>query len=72
MRTVTSSEFAGSPDLPWRASSFCNNGSCVEVARLPNGGMAVRDNKLGDDSPVLRFTPREWESFVESVRSEIP
>ncbi|MGC5012806.1 DUF397 domain-containing protein [Streptosporangium sp. DT93] len=68
---MTSLNPTGSPDLPWRTSSLCNNGSCVEVAGLPNGGVAIRDNKLGDDSPVLRFTPRGWTSFVENVKSEL-
>ena len=44
-------------DLHWRTSSFTDNGTCVEVADLPDGGRLVRDTKLGDASPVLRTQP---------------
>ena len=56
--------------LDWRKSSYSggNGGECVEVADLPDGGRAVRDSKLGDTGPVLRFTPAEWQAFVAGVR----
>ncbi|MFI7644098.1 DUF397 domain-containing protein [Nonomuraea sp. NPDC049400] len=48
----------------WRKSSFCNGAStCVEVAPLADGNVAVRDSKLGDVSPVLRFTADDWREF---------
>jgi hypothetical protein len=41
----------------FRKSSYSNTeGACVEVADLATGGQAVRDSKLGEDSPVLWFT----------------
>lgn len=53
----------------WRKSSFCNGAAtCVEVAPLPDGSVGVRDSKLGDDSPLLSFTPTEWVAFVAGVR----
>jgi len=57
-------------DLTWRKSTFSNGhgGSCVEVADLPDGGRAVRDTKLGETSPVLRYTRSEWEAFLAGVR----
>jgi hypothetical protein len=47
-------------------SSFCAKGSCVEVAELPGDEIAVRDSK-NDSSPVLRFTPEEWDAFIAGV-----
>lgn len=58
-----------SPELseaPWRKSSRSSaNGNCVEVNFLDHG-VAVRDSK-DPDGPVLRFTDREWQAFVEGV-----
>jgi hypothetical protein len=59
----------GSTDLRWRTSSFSgNNGACVEVADLPDGGRAVRDTKDKGAGPILRFTPAEWQAFVAGVK----
>ena len=55
-------------NLNWFTSSYSPNGqSCVECARTPDGGMAVRDSK-DPDSPILRFTATEWHAFVAGVR----
>ena len=50
----------------FRRSSFCAGGSCVEVAALPGDEIALRDSKNGN-SPVLKFTPDEWDAFVSGV-----
>lgn len=50
----------------FRKSSFCGNGGCVEVATLPGDEIALRDSK-DDTSPVLRFTPDEWDAFLAGV-----
>lgn len=55
-------------DLRWRTSSrsgAANN--CVEVAKLLDGGRAVRDTK-DRAGPVLRFTATEWSAFTAGVR----
>jgi Domain of unknown function (DUF397) len=53
----------------WRKSSRSNGngGECVEVADLPDGSRAVRDSK-DRSGPTLRFTPAEWQAFVEGVK----
>jgi hypothetical protein len=53
--------------LDWRKASASGNNGCVELAPLPDGGVAVRDSKLGDDSPVLKFDRHEWLSFMDGL-----
>jgi len=49
-------------------SSFCQDGGCVEVARLDTGNIALRDSK--DTSlPAHVFTSSEWSAFVAGVRN---
>ncbi|MET8339711.1 DUF397 domain-containing protein [Streptosporangium canum] len=56
------------PHLIWRKSSYTGQtGNCVEVASLPSGGRAVRDSK-DPDGPMLRFTPDEWQAFINGVK----
>lgn len=60
------------PTLDWWKSSFSNGASaCVETALHPDGGVAVRDSKLGAASPVLRFDLGEWRAFIRSVRAGV-
>lgn len=55
--------------LRWRKSSYSGNqgGNCVEVADLPDGGMAVRDSKDPEGSTLV-FTPAEWAAFTAGVK----
>ena len=53
----------------WRTSSYSNNGTCVEVADLPDGARLVRDTKNGTDGPVLRYTAAEWQAFIAGVKA---
>jgi hypothetical protein len=55
--------------IGWRTSSHSNNGTCVEVADLPDGGRLVRDTKNGKDGPVLRYTAAEWHAFIAGVKA---
>jgi hypothetical protein len=64
-----SSRSEGQADLTWIKSSLSFSlGNCVEVARLPGGGKAVRNSK-DPTGPVLRFTRAEWDAFVSGVRN---
>jgi hypothetical protein len=40
----------------WRKSSYSHDNGCIELADLGDDAIGVRDSKLGDDSPVLRFS----------------
>jgi hypothetical protein len=53
-----------------RKSSYSgsNGGACTVVAECRDG-VAVLDSKLGDDSPVLRFTPEAWRALVANVKA---
>ncbi|MEV7005535.1 DUF397 domain-containing protein [Streptosporangium sp. NPDC051022] len=53
----------------WVKSSLsgANEGNCVEVARLAQGRVGVRDSK-DRSGPALVFAPGEWAAFVESVK----
>ena len=52
----------------WVKSSFSfSNGNCVEVASLYGDAVGVRDSRNADGL-ILRFTSREWHSFLGGVR----
>jgi Domain of unknown function (DUF397) len=52
----------------WRKSSYsAANGDCVQVARLANGRVGVRDSK-SVASPTLDVTPAGWQAFVRRVK----
>lgn len=55
-------------DAAWKTSSRCaGNGSCVEVAKLSAGYIAVRDGTNPQPDKVIVFTPEEWRDFVAGV-----
>ena len=58
--------------LEWRKSSFSEEGtsddSCIEVALLPDGGVAIRDSKNLSLRPHV-YTAAEWDAFVKGVHN---
>ncbi|MDP9862508.1 MULTISPECIES: DUF397 domain-containing protein [Streptosporangium] len=64
---MTSSKTTEPATLRWQVSSRCNNGSCVEIARLPDGGVGMRDSK-NKNGPVLEFTTAEFQTFIYSIK----
>jgi len=53
----------------WRKASSCNGATaCVEVALLPDGGVAVRDSK-NPDRPVLVVPVGAWWSFLAAAKT---
>ena len=57
-----------SDSLTWRkAAASAANGSCVEVALVSDGGVAVRDSK-DPSGPILRYTAAEWVAFLHGAK----
>jgi hypothetical protein len=55
-------------ELAWFKSSYSSaNGQCVECARLPDGGMAVRDSK-DPDGALLICAPQAWQTFANTQK----
>ncbi|MGH3897612.1 MAG: DUF397 domain-containing protein [Pseudonocardiaceae bacterium] len=56
----------------WRTSSFSNGEStdatCVEVAALPNGRIAVRNSNHPDAGAVF-FTRAEMDAWIKGVKA---
>ncbi|MFB9252738.1 DUF397 domain-containing protein [Sphaerisporangium melleum] len=53
----------------WRKSSYSggNGGSCVEVAALAEGRIAVRDSK--NIGPVVILADTGWRSFLGELKA---
>jgi hypothetical protein len=53
----------------WRMSSFSgNNGTCVEIASLAHGRVAVR-NSNNPSAGTIYFNQAEMRAYVESVKA---
>jgi uncharacterized protein DUF397 len=60
-RTATASGSHDCVEVAYRKATASGSNGCVEVATDPAcGQVLVRDSKLGDASPVLGFTLRQW------------
>lgn len=53
-------------DVTWQSAPGSPEEERVEIARLPGGGMAMRNS--ADPETVLRYTAAEWEAFVLGAR----
>jgi hypothetical protein len=66
LRALAHQPLEGAPI--WKKSSACPNAAtCVEVAVLPDGSVAVRDGK-NPHLPALTFDAERWTGFVKAVR----
>ncbi|MFH8369118.1 DUF397 domain-containing protein [Streptomyces sp. NPDC018031] len=55
-------------DVVWQKSRHSNSqGSCVEFAKLPDGGVAVRNSRF-PDGPALIYTPAEIAALLMGVK----
>ncbi|MGH3736380.1 MAG: DUF397 domain-containing protein [Micromonosporaceae bacterium] len=53
----------------WKKATRSNtNGACLYARVTEDGTVEVRDGKLGDTSPILRFTPAEWDAFLDGAQ----
>ena len=57
------------PVIEYQISSYCNGGGCVEVGRMPDGPVVVRDSKDPERRASLVFTAEEWVAFVAGVKN---
>jgi Domain of unknown function (DUF397) len=57
------------PEVTWRKSRWSGpqGGNCVEVARLPDGQVAVRSSRH-PSGPALVFTSAGWAAFVSGAK----
>jgi Domain of unknown function (DUF397) len=45
-----------------------SGGNCLEVAKTPDGGRAVRDSKDHGRGPLMYFTAGEWAAFLNGAK----
>ncbi|HSR83004.1 MAG TPA: DUF397 domain-containing protein [Streptosporangiaceae bacterium] len=69
MQVTNDMSAGGLGSVEWRKSSASNpSGNCVEVARLADGAVAVRNSRY-PDGPALVYTRSEVAAFLAGVRN---
>jgi hypothetical protein len=66
-RKSTRCESHACVEVAFRRSSRCDHAHCVEVS--VSHRVLVRDSKLGDDSPILSFSPPAWSAFLDHLKT---
>ncbi|PRY02591.1 DUF397 domain-containing protein [Allonocardiopsis opalescens] len=57
------------PGVMWQKSSYSNSqGNCVEMARLANGEVAVRNSRF-PEGPALVYTKAEVDALIQGMKS---
>lgn len=51
--------------VQYRKPEKCNTSECVEVAKLPNGNVQLRDKR----GITISYTRAEWDVFHRALRS---
>lgn len=55
-------------DVVWRKSRYSGKlGNCVEIARLADGGVAMRNSRF-PDGPTLVYTRDEMTAFLAGAK----
>ncbi|WP_406690089.1 DUF397 domain-containing protein [Saccharopolyspora sp. ID03-671] len=55
----------------WRKSGRSGGAQkCVEVATNVPGSAFIRDSKPGEDSPVLRPSPKGFAAFLDAIKGD--
>jgi hypothetical protein len=68
MNTIGNGTTASHISGRWVKSSYSGpQGNCVEIARISDGGVAVR-NSRHPDGPALVFTAAEWDAFLSGAQ----
>lgn len=63
---ISADELTG---VTWQKSSYSNpNGNCVELAQLPDGGIAMR-NSRDPHGPALIYTAAEVSAFIAGSKN---
>jgi len=54
-------------DLKWITAEGCGHpGDCLEVAKLPNGGVGMRNSNHPET--LLYITESEWATFLQGAK----
>ncbi|MFI9503655.1 DUF397 domain-containing protein [Nocardia sp. NPDC052566] len=54
----------------YKAAASGPDGNCVGWALLRDGAIAVFNTDDDQDGAALRFTPAEWNAFLDGVRTD--
>jgi hypothetical protein len=61
-------EGAARPEgLSWQISSYCNGGSCVQVAH--SGGSILLGDAKDPGGPTFSYTRSSWERLIANIKA---